>query len=253
MHIVCTEISAKTRRKTTISTASGERGILDRFLSNSRILLKKKNPHSHDFSFRDTKGSKIQEGRKNRFANNYHKNFVTGKTVYKKNHCKRNIYMGNFIFQSTNFEIRSRIEENGKKNSRDKIYFLKIQISQIVQKIMDDENERYRMEKYFFFTHIPLDADISTIFVSSRFLIRDFFDDKRSHVSNRKLRIQFYPTICPILSSRYTLLVEEAKLLLSPPSLSLIDSEVERNSPSLGKYGKKALVSEMKSLEFQST
>lgn len=159
--------------------------------------------------------------------------------------------MGNFIFQSTNFEIRSRIEENGKKNSRDKIYFSKIQISQIVQKIMDDENERYRMEKYFFFTHIPLDADISTIFASSRFLIRDFFDDKRSHVSNRKLRIQFYPTICPILSSRYTLLVEEAKLLLSPTSLSLIDSE--RNSPSLGKYGKKALVSEMKSLEFQST
>lgn len=161
--------------------------------------------------------------------------------------------MGNFIFQSTNFETRSRIEENGKKNSRDKIYFSKIQISQIVQKIMDDENQRYRMEKYFFFTHIPLDADISTIFASSRFLIRDFFDDKRSHVSNRKLRIQFYPTICPILSSRYTLLVEEAKLLLSPPSLSLIDSEVERNSPSLGKYGKKALVSEMKSLEFQST
>lgn len=64
MHIVCTEISAKTRRKTTISTASGERGILDRFLSNSRILLKKKIPIPMIFPFEKRKVQKFKRGEK---------------------------------------------------------------------------------------------------------------------------------------------------------------------------------------------
>lgn len=70
--------------------------------------------------------------------------------------------------------------------------------------------------KNIFYANSIRRYSISTIFVSSRFLICDFLDDKRSCFP---IRIQFYPTICPIHSSRYT--VEEAKLLLSPPPSSL--------------------------------
>lgn len=47
-------------------------------------FIKKKNPHSHDFSFRER--FKNSRGEEKSICQQLPENFVTGKTVYKKNH-----------------------------------------------------------------------------------------------------------------------------------------------------------------------
>lgn len=62
-------------------------------------FIKKKNPHSHDFSFRETKDSKIQEGRKNRFANNYQK-ILSREKPYIKKIIEREIFIWGISFSN---------------------------------------------------------------------------------------------------------------------------------------------------------
>lgn len=79
MHIVCSEISAKTRfvgKPRFQPRAEKEESWTKLSIQLKNFIKRKKktkNPPPRDFSFQEMKRSKIQEEKKNRFINNYQK------------------------------------------------------------------------------------------------------------------------------------------------------------------------------------